>query len=162
MTRKLSPEKQLELESLHKVAAVISAWLDSKHPAPLPDGGFAGATERAFARGDLRGLRMAHNDLIASLEAASPDEKREIDDLLRRRAGVSIGTLLARRFQRVGRILARGELTSEEQYYLVREYVEFAEHDPSKADEVGRLWRMLQAFEERGAARARSRSGEAP
>lgn len=160
MPRKPSPQKQLELESLHRVATVLAAFIDSRFPTPLPDGGFSGAIQRAFERGDLRGLRMAHNDLVASLEAASAAEKRDIGVLLQERAGVSVTTLLQRRFQMIERILARGRLTSEEQYYLVREYVELAEHDSSKADEVIRLWQMMHTFEERGRAQARSRSNE--
>lgn len=152
MARKLPPEKRLELESLHRTSRVIAEFMDSLTPA-LPDGGFVGAVDAALQRGDLRGMRMVYNTLLAISEAASPKQLLELDAPLKQRAGVTVASLLERRFQRVTRILARGKLTSEEQYYLVREYVEFAEHDPSKEEEVRVLWAMLYAFEERALKR---------
>jgi hypothetical protein len=157
MPRKLAPEKRLELDSLYRVVAVLAAFHDSLSPG-LPDGGFSGAMKRAYDQSDLRGIRMAYNDLVASLEAASASQKRELDAELRLKAGTSIPALFARRFERVARLRQRGKLTSEEQYYLVREYVEFAELDPAMSEDVKLLWDMLHAFEERSAARAKKPS----
>jgi hypothetical protein len=158
--RKLSAEKQLELESLYRVAAIIAAFIDARIPN-LPSGGFTAAMREALEERDLRGLRLAYNDLVASTEAASGAEKRELDQRLQAEAGVSIASLLKRRYQRVGRFRSRGKLTSEEQYYLVREYVEFAGHDPANAVEVEELTAMMAAYEDRVAERAKKRSTRA-
>jgi hypothetical protein len=154
--RKLSPEQQLEIESFYRSASVIATFIDARIPA-LPSGGFAAAIRKAFDERNLRGLRMAHNDLIAMTEAATLAEKRELDVTLRHQAGITLASLLRRQYQRVERIRARGKVTSEEQYYLVREYIEFAELDPERAAEVPALAAMLQAFEERSLAAAEKR-----
>jgi hypothetical protein len=59
--------------------------------------------------------------------------------------------------QRVDRIRARAKITSEEQYYLVREHVESNFDSPDKPIEVQQLLTMLQDFEERSAARRKRR-----
>ena len=156
MPRSLSPEKQLELETLYRSTSVIAEFLDELM-ASLPSGGFGGAVRRAFEQRDLRGMRMAHNDLVASTQAATPVQKRQLDEALRNKAGLSLVSLLGRQYKRVERIRARGRVTSEEQYYLVREYIEFAELDPERAAEVRQLTAMLEDFELRSVAAAQKR-----
>lgn len=153
MPHRLSPEHQLERDSVYRVLAVIAEYLDA-HIPPTSAGGLAVALQRAYEARDLRGLRMARADLVAMAHAASTAQRRALDVLLRERAGTSLDDVSERELRRIRQIRARGRVTGEEQYYLVRERVEFIMDDPERADEYRDLCALLQAFEER-ARRAR-------
>jgi hypothetical protein len=147
MPRKLSPEHQLELESLYRVLQVFAAFADGLMPdlaSAASDG-----LRRAYDTRDLRGLRMARGDLVAMAQAATAAQRRDLDAQLRARTGVSLDELTARDVQRVDRIRARGRVSSEEQYYLVRERVEFITGEPSHSAECAELQHLLDAYESR-------------
>ena len=147
MPRKLSAEHQLELESLYRVVQVFGDFADSLVPnagAAMSDG-----LRRAYEARDLRGLRMARGDMVAMAQAATAAQRRELDAQLRARTGVSLDELTARDVQRVDRIRSRGRVSSEEQYYLVRERVDFISGDPSRSAEYAELQRLLDAYESR-------------
>ena len=153
MPRRLRPEQKLELDSLYRVVGVITAWYDELASEQLR-GQMTSAMQRAYDGRDLRGMRMAYNDLVEMTNAADVAQRRDLDARLRAQAQTSLEALHTKKTQRVQRIRARGKITSEEQYYLVREHVEFNFDAPDKAVEVQELVTMLHAFEERFAGRA--------
>ena len=158
MPRKLTPEQQLELDSIHRVTSTIAEWFDelaARENAPMS---MSDALQRAYDERDLRGLRMAYNDLVEITNAAMIAQRRDLDERLRTRANTSLEALSVKKTQRIARIRARGRLTSEEQYYLLREYVEFRSDDPGKSDELAELFTMLNEFEARFAERAKKRT----
>jgi len=156
MPRRLSPEKQLELDSLFRVISTIADWADSMPDRP-PNIRMADPMRQAYQKRNLAGLRMAYNDLVEMTNAATPAQRRTLDALLRERANTTLEALSAKKIRRIERIRTRGRLTSEEQYYMVREHVEFIFDDPSRTEEVHDLLDMLNAYEERFAERARTR-----
>ena len=148
MPRKLSPEHRLELESLYRVAASIAAWYDEL--ASLPNLPRMSATmHRVYKARDLRGLRMAYNDLVEMTRAANATQRRDLDARLRVEANTSLMALDQKTVERIQRIRARGKVTSDEQYYLVREHVEFIATNPGRADEARELLGLLEAYEQR-------------
>jgi hypothetical protein len=149
MPRKLSPEHRVELESLFRIVATITEWYDGMVTPGTPR--MSDAMPRAYEASDLRGMRAAYNDLLAMTNAANAVQRLELNRLLRERTGLSPETLDARKRQRLDRIRARGVLTSEEQYYLVREHVEFILGLPERSDEAREFAQLLNAFEERPA-----------
>ena len=156
MPRRLSPEKQLELDRLARILGAIAAWMDPRSGLPPEGETFTKVVVREHARRNLPGLQMMFNDLVAMIPAATPAERRELDSQLQDQAGVSLGSLLERQFAQVDRLLQRGKLTSEQQYYLVREHVDFIADDPGRAEDVAKLYALLEAYEVRAARRARS------
>jgi hypothetical protein len=155
MPRKLSPEHQLELESLYRILSTIGEWFDGL--SGMPAISLLDAMAKAYEERDLTGLRAARNDLLAMTSAASPSQRKQLDELLRQRAGTTLLALQDKQRARIARIRARGKVTSEEQYYLVREHVEFLSGDPAAAAEVGELSAMIHDFEERAAGRPGTR-----
>ena len=153
MPRRLSPEKQFELESLSRVLSVIAAYLDGLSGLGPDAPSLAKAVTRASEERNLRGLRMAQGDLIAMTQAATPAQRRELDHLLRDRVGVSLSSLMDRQEAQISRVRERGKLTSEQQYYLVREHVEFIGDDPERAEELRALSVMLEEYEAAAAKR---------
>jgi hypothetical protein len=147
MPRKLSPEHQLELEPLYRVLQVFGDFADGLTPDLGP--ALSEGLRRAYEARDLRGLRMARGDMVAMAQAATVAQRRELDAQLQARAGVSLDDMTVRDVQRVDRIRSRGRVSSEEQYYLVRERVEFINGDPTRSAECAELQRLLDAFEPR-------------
>jgi len=156
MPRRLQPEKQLELDSLYGVVAVITEWYDDLASGDLR-GQWTAVMRRAYEDRDLRGMRMAYNDLVEMTKAADTEQRRDLDARLRARANTSVALLHNKTAQRVERIRTRGKITSEEQYYLVREYVAFSHGTPEMEAEAQQLFKMLHDFEARFAAQAKRR-----
>ena len=154
MPRRLSPEQNLERERLFRVLSVVGTYLDSQMGLSPEGETLAKATARAYEARNLRGLRMMEGDLGGLLQAASPTQRREVDRLLRERAGTSLSALMEKQFAQIRRLRQRGKLTSEQQYYLVREHVEFIADDAERASEAAELYALLEEYESAAAKRA--------
>ena len=83
--------------------------------------------------------------------AANAVQRRDLNARLQVEANTSLAALDRKAHQRIQRIRTRGAVTSEEQYYLVREHVEFIATVPDRADEAQELLGLLDAFERRAA-----------
>ncbi len=148
MPRKLSTEHRLELDTLYRAGATIAAWYDEL--ASVPNVPKMSATVRdVYEARDLRGLRIVFNDLVEMTRAASATQRRDLDDRLHAAANPSLAVLDRKMLERIQRIRTRGRVTSEEQYYIVREHVEFIAGIPERADETRELVALLEAFEQR-------------
>jgi hypothetical protein len=99
---------------------------------------------------------MMLNDLVTVIQAATPAQRHDLDVQLRSGADCSLSSLMQKQFAQIERILKRGELTSEQQYYLVREHVELIADDPEHVQDLPRLLAMLDAYELVAAKRARA------
>jgi hypothetical protein len=165
MPRRLSPEEDLELERLFRVLSVVGTYLDAQMGLSPEAETLAKAATCAYEARNLRGLRMMEGDISGFLQAASPTQRREMDRLLRERAGTSLAVLMEKQFAQIRRLRQRGKLTSEQQYYLVREHVEFIAEDAERAAEAAELYALLEEYESAAARRAqrgnrdRERSG---
>ncbi|MDB4908078.1 MAG: hypothetical protein JWO05_2862 [Gemmatimonadetes bacterium] len=154
MTRRLSPEKQLELERLSRLLGIMAGWADTLSGLPPEGDTFTKAVTRASEAKNLPGLQMILNDLVAMTQAASLDQRQLLDRQLKERAGVSLGSLMQRQFATVERILKRGKLTSDQQYYLIREHIEVIADDQTYAADLPALYAMIEAYETLVAKRA--------
>ena len=150
MPRRLSPEKQLELERLSRILRVFAAWADPLMRLPAEGETLGKAVERAIEAANLPGLRMMLNDLVPMTQAATTAQRMELDVLLREQAGVGLISLLERQNKQIERLRARGRLTSDEQYYLVREHVELLASDAAQAGVVAELFALLEQYERAG------------
>jgi len=129
------------------VATAIAEWYDELASSPAASR-MADAIRGVYDARDLRALRMAYNDLVEIPRAASAAQRRELDHRLRTQANTSLEALDGRMADRIRRIRARGRVTSEEQYYLVREHVEFIATLPERANEACELLALLDAYEQ--------------
>ena len=105
------------------------------------------ARSRSQAR---TGLAMAIGDIIEMTENLAPDQVARIDTLLDERGILTLTNVRARFWSRIRRLLERGAIKSERDYYAVRNIV-----DALPEEEQGRAWQMLGSFEQRGVSKAR-------
>jgi hypothetical protein len=155
MTRRLAPEKQLEVDRLGRVLAVIATWADPLTGLPPEGETFSKAVARTCEARDLPGLRMMLNDLVPITEAATVAQRKDLDRALRENVGVTLASLMERQRAQIERLVKRGKLTSEQQYYLVREHLDLIADDPEQAASLPTLDAMVEAYEISAAKRGR-------
>jgi hypothetical protein len=51
---------------------------------------------------------------------------------------------------RLEKIVAKGRISNESQFYLVRHAIDLLEGDPARTDELSKLYRLVEQFERRG------------
>jgi hypothetical protein len=147
LARRLSPEKQLELERLSRILKAFAAWADPIIRLPPEGETLAKAVDRAIEERNLPGLRMVLNDLLPMTQAATTPQRLKLDAALREHAGVSLLSLLERQSARIDRLRKRAKLTSEEQYFLVREHIDLLEGQAEHAGVIAELHALLEQYE---------------
>lgn len=148
MPRALTPERQRELDSLRAVLLVFADF-----QRPYFDGRLADVmvetVEKAHRERALSELRMVRDDMVAMSEGCTAKQMRWLDTMLRERAGIALDDLHARRLARIAKVRERGRITSETQYYLVREHMELIWSDPAREEEFKALQDIMVAYEDR-------------
>jgi len=92
-----------------------------------------------------KGLAMAINDSVDFAENWTADRVAAIDERLRDQGLPTLSDLRAVFSREVRRVVRRGRIASEVEYYAVRNAVE---RPSSDAD---RLWQLLQSYEQQKA-----------
>jgi hypothetical protein len=124
------------VEHLLKMPATMSS---ADHPVA--------ALERTEAESKARarqGLAMAVGDIVEDCDRLSADQVQTIDAALEAAGILTLSQVRARFWTRVRRVLKRGTIRSELDYYAVRNVVEALPEG-----EQGPAWEMLAAFEEK-------------
>ena len=96
------------------------------------------ATSPSNAR---RGLLMAIGDMIEATDCWSITRVTEIDRMLDRAGLPSLSEVRAKFSKVLRRVITRGSITSEAEYYAVRNAAEMTNHDERA------LWELLTAYE---------------
>jgi hypothetical protein len=143
----VSPEKQLELERLSRILTAFAAWADPIMRLPPEGETLAKAVDRAIEERNRAGLRMVLNDLLPMTQAATTPQRLELDAALREHAGVSLLSLLERQSARIDRLRQRGKLTSEEQYFLVRDHIDLLAGEAEHTGGIVELHALLEQYE---------------
>ena len=82
--------------------------------------------------------------MLSTLDGA---QRKSVDTAFRSRTGRTLAAFDARGTARLARILARGVIRGEEQYYFVRESLEVAGLDSARTDEVAKIEALLLDYE---------------
>jgi hypothetical protein len=91
-----------------------------------------------------KGLQMAINDIVEELAHAAPEHVARIDAHMAQRDAMTLSEARLRFSRDLRKIRKRGTIANENEYYLVRNAVDFA--DESERDA---LWSLLGDFETR-------------
>jgi len=153
LARKLSPENRLELERLGRELSAVASVLFRPD-----DIGFQAAIEGAVHDGNLRGIRMMVGDVLEMLQVATPEQRLAIDGQLRARNCRPLADIDTRSHARLQRLLKRGSLRGEEQYYFARGQLTLIQDAPERRTEAVRLRALLDEYEARRATRSPKRS----
>jgi hypothetical protein len=97
----------------------------------------------------LSGLRMAVGDCVEMSARWPPDKVREADDMARARGVVTLSEIRRRYWKKVAAIERRGEVRTDEEYYLIKAIVADA-RAPSGEQAV--MQSLLGEFETKSAS----------
>lgn len=118
-------------------------------PDQHPEAVLAGFEVESMAKARV-GLAMAIGDIIEMTENFSTAQVAAIDATLEAEGIVTLSAVRARFWSRIRRVLKRGTIRGERDYYAVRNVVEALPEE-----EQGKAWQMLATFEEKMAGKAK-------
>ena len=141
----MKQDDKKELEFLGAWATCAGEYLDA-----LNSGGrvpvFSGPVEDCLRAADLRSLRAYKNDLYHVATALPKHEYAELDRLLKERFGMGLRGKLTSEEIAFNNVLQRGKIIDEDEYRMLEERAEEIWDDPTKADELERVNKLLSAY----------------
>jgi len=117
----MSPERELEYAELHEFLDFVSTHVSGIDPADPVHPTNVGKTILAtFGRSKaLEGLKQAANDTVEMLRSKPLAYTQHLDAALRERQLITFSEVARRYASSYKRILKRGEIKTETEYYLV-------------------------------------------
>jgi hypothetical protein len=122
MPRQMSPEREREYAELHGFIDFVATHItgiDPSDPVHPTNVGKRIVAEYGKSKA-LEGLKQAVNDTVEDLGEQTPEFCEKLDSELRERGLVSLSEVRRRYAASYRRILKRGHIKSETEYYLLR------------------------------------------
>lgn len=102
---------------------------------------------KAFEIGEIRGMRMAFNDTLDMAKDLSYAQKEELNAILREKFGTDLNEQNNKNYKKIKRVIQRGQIKTDEEYYLLKERIDEIYDDESKREEVEELGTLLLNYE---------------
>ena len=90
---------------------------------------------------------MAYNDTLEMIRDLSSAQYNELDLILRNKFGHGLLEADKKHTERIQKFIEKGKITTEEQYYLLREYLERVWDIAEQKENVLQIEQMLELFE---------------
>jgi len=148
MPRHMSPAREREFEELRAFVCFYSTHIWKIDPASEIHPANTGKqiVEKVGRSRALEGWRQAANDILEETSYLSSTALAELDRILRSQGVLSISELRYRQSASFRRILKRGRIRDETEYYLINGIVvDMANGIPDEERDV--LQRLMDAFE---------------
>jgi hypothetical protein len=154
MPKAITDEQREQWSSVHKQALVLAEFFDTKRNAcgtgesVQMASAIRAAAEPAHPYASrFAGLREALADLLEMASYLAAVDLRELDAHVRIRLGVGLDDLQAKRLARIAAIRAKGKITTDEQFRLLKGRHEEISDDPSRAEEAVAIAKLTGAYE---------------
>jgi hypothetical protein len=105
-------------------------------------------TENAYRLGNLRGFPDAVRHLLFMVSSATYEQKKVLDARLREKFGRGLKEEYEAEQKKLQRVLDRGRIAGEREYYLVREQADWLDPE-SDRDLLAEVDRLVYEFESR-------------
>ena len=102
---------------------------------------------KAFEIGEIRGMRMAFNDTLDMAKDLSYAQKEDLNAILREKFGTDLNEQNNKNYKKIKRVIQRGKIKTDEEYYLLKERIDEIYDDESKREEVEELGTLLLNYE---------------
>lgn len=139
-------KQRKELEDLRDWCIAILGFMSELSPSHLFDH-TKDAVNAAFARGDLRGLKIAAKDLGEWAKGLAPSDCNNLDVALRTQFGRGLREDAQALRSKVAHILERRTIDSEEEYRLLLSRSDEIYADDSKRSELEQINALLAEYE---------------
>ena len=136
------PRRLNELQSLHDQCIALLEVFSEQSPLGLNADRWKGVLAALLDRDDLRGMRRAARELRQSIAALQPADRYALLQEVRSRTGGSPGRLDKPDRRLVDKIVTRGRIRDDAEYYALRSYLDSLEgrtDQPGKARKVAAL-----------------------
>ncbi len=143
---KLTKEETIELLFKDKWCKIILDYIYSIEPVE----GYNWQDdwdEIKMTKSDLKGLRMAYNDIFEMIQDLDPKQYKKLDEILRKKFGHGLFEADQKHIKRVTKIVEKGKISNKEQYYLLREYFERIWDMPEYKETAKKIEDILFTFE---------------
>lgn len=151
MARGQSPEREAERAEYRRFGEALAAYLGARGDL---EPGFAKQLALSMtaldARGrppSLAGLRMATQDFLEMTRHLHSARVTEVDAFLRERGAVSLTEMRRKVWRQIPKILGRGRIRTEAEYYLLAERVNDVDGTDLGAEERARAAELVAAYE---------------
>lgn len=92
-------------------------------------------------------MRMAFNDTLDMAKDLSYAQKEELNAILREKFGTDLNEQNNKNYKKIKRVIQRGKIKTDEEYYLLKERIDEIYDDESKREEVEELGTLLLNYE---------------
>ncbi len=103
--------------------------------------------EPRMTKSDLKGWQMAYNDSFEMVQGLLPDQYKTLDKILKDKFGEGLFEADKKHVKRINKIVEKGKIKTEVQYYLLREYFERIWDMIEYKNTAGKIEKMLYVFE---------------
>jgi len=100
-----------------------------------------------WSKAPLEGIRMAVNDMIEWGTDLSKDQTSELDSKLKESGFPTFTAMKNRNYRQVMKILSRGTIKSDTEYYLLNSYLTDVNCEELSTKEISSAEQILAAFE---------------
>jgi len=144
---RLKPEHLEELRKLHSQTVALLDGLARVDP-PFADsaGRMKAVMDGALSMQDLRGLREAARDIRGLLDSVSPSQRREVLTHVESTTGQPLEREHEKDKAAADRILARGKIRNDREYYLLRAYLEHLEGGINNDERQNALAQLIDSY----------------
>lgn len=144
MVKRKAPGSPEELISLADWCRTVVRFIASTGTNVPMFADYERAVERAFQRGDLRGLKMVQRDCAEWAKGLRAEERRKLDGLLRAQTRGGLTEKVEAERREAAEILRRGRIESDEEYRLLATRLDEIYADDARKEEVEAINRLLR------------------
>jgi hypothetical protein len=144
---RLKPEHLEELRKLHAQTVALLDGLAQVDPAFAATASrMKGVMDGALTMQNLRGTREAARDIRGLLDAVSPKQRQAVLTRVKAVTGVPLEGEYEKDKAAADRILARGKIRNEREYYLLRAYLEHLEGGIANEEHQSAVARLIGSY----------------
>jgi hypothetical protein len=133
---KIKSKFQIIFDYITSKEGQISFYLDLKK-----------TVDEAYENNNIKVLREINKEMnVWLVEMFRPNERKELNQLLKEKLGEDIEHLDQKRIERIKKIIKRGKINTQDEYSLLQQRVEEIYADDSKKVEVEELNNILAGF----------------
>ncbi len=148
-------EKQELLNNLFKANLIFIDFFTNKYGSEYlkygivdPYGETKKLIQKAYESGDLKILRAGNNDFMDQVREMPIKDANELSAILKKELGKDLTVLEKMRLTNIQKIIKKGKIITDEEYYLVRERTEEIYNDVNHRNELEELNALIIEFDE--------------
>ena len=135
--------QSLEGDSDPRAQRLLTTWSSIRHLYEATNSAFAPSKMSAVLEQNLLELPMW-------LESMDPSSRLAASNALAMAIRENLPAFQAEHDERLAKVLARGSIRGESEFYLVRHAVDIAEGNVEQTSELSALYALIEKFETRG------------